>query len=133
MTRYEAIQLLKRYNSEPFHVQHGLTVEKVMRWFANDLGLADESDHWAMVGLLHDIDFGEHPDQHCQVTPAILRAAGYEEGFIRSVISHGWGICEGSPKPELMMEKILFAVDELTGLIGAAALMRPSRSVTVTL
>ncbi len=129
MTRSEAIGLLKRHNRESFLIKHALTVEKVMRWFANDLGFPQESDLWAMAGLLHDIDYGEYPDRHCEVTPDILRDAGFGEDFIRSVISHGWGMCKGSPMPERLMEKVLFAVDELTGLIGAAALMRPSGSV----
>ncbi len=129
MDRLEALDLLKRHNREPFHVQHGLTVEKVMRWFAIELGFPQEADHWAMVGLLHDIDFGENPDRHCEAAPDILRNAGFDDVFIRSVISHGWGICKGSPRPEHVMEKVLFAADELTGLIGAAALMRPSKSV----
>jgi len=129
MTRLEAIELLKRHNKEPFLIQHALTVEKVMRWFANDLGFPQEADHWAMAGLLHDIDYGNHPDRHCEEAPGILRGAGFDEDFICSVISHGWGICKGSPKPERLLEKVLFAIDELTGLIGASALMRPSRSV----
>lgn len=129
MTRPEAIKLLKRHNREPFLIRHALTVEKVMRWFASDLGFPQEADLWAMAGLLHDIDYGEHPDRHCEVAPDILRSAGFDEDFIRSVISHGWGMCKGCPLPERLMEKTLFAVDELTGLIGASALMRPSGSV----
>ncbi len=129
MTRPEALELLKRHNRESFHIKHALTVEKVMRWFACDLGFPQENDLWAMAGLLHDIDYGGYPDRHCEVAPELLRDAGFDEGFIRSVISHGWGMCKGSPMPERLMEKVLFAVDELTGLIGAAALMRPSGSV----
>jgi len=129
MTRDEAIALFKSHNREPFHLQHALTVEAVMRWFAADLGFAGYAERWSLIGLLHDIDFGESPDRHCEVAPGILRAAGLDEAFIRSVVSHGYGLCKGSPKPEHPMEKILFAADELTGLIGAAALMRPSKSV----
>lgn len=129
MNRNEAIALFRDHNKEPFHLQHALTVEQVMRWFAVDQGFPSEAERWSLVGLLHDIDFGSHPDRHCEVAPQILRDAGMDEGFIRSVISHGYGICSGSPKPEHQMEKILFAADELTGLIGAAALMRPSKSV----
>lgn len=128
MERNQALLLLKEYNKEPFHLQHAMTVEGVMRWFAENLGYAAEADHWALVGLLHDIDFEQFPEQHCQVTPDILRKNQVDEGTICSIISHGYGICPGSPEPEHTMEKVLFATDELTGLIGAAALMRPSRS-----
>ena len=129
MTRSEAVDLLKQYNHEPFHLQHAFTVEKVLGWFSEELGFADEKLHWEMVGLLHDIDFEMFPEKHCEVTPEILRSAGFDESLIRSVTSHGFGICRGSPQPDHLMEKVLFASDELTGLIGAAALMRPSRSV----
>ena len=129
MNRDQAISLLKHYNTQAFHIQHALTVEQVMGWFAQDQGYGDEQAHWEMVGLLHDIDFGSYPDQHCAVAPGILKDAGFDENFIHSVTSHGYGICAGSPKPEHQMEKVLYAVDELTGLIGAAALMRPSKSV----
>ena len=129
MNRDQAINLLKRYNSQSFHIQHALTVEQVMGWFAQEQGYGDEQDHWKMVGLLHDIDFGSYPDQHCEVAPSILKDAGFDDNFIHSVTSHAYGICAGSPKPEHKMEKVLYAVDELTGLIGAAALMRPSKSV----
>jgi predicted hydrolase (HD superfamily) len=104
-------------------------VEAVMRWFAQDLGFQEEADFWAMVGLLHDIDFEQFPDEHCAKAPGILRAAGFDERFIHAVCSHGHGIMPGTPKPNHLMEKVLFAADELTGLIGAAALMRPSKSV----
>lgn len=129
MDRQAAIALLKAHNREAFHIQHGLTLEKVLGWFAKELGYEDETARWEMVGLLHDLDFEEHPEKHCQVTPLILREAGFEEDFIQSIISHGWGHCEGCPEPQHEMEKVLYAVDELTGLIGAAALMRPSKSV----
>jgi len=123
-----ALELLRTYNKEAFHVQHGLTVEAVMRYFANELGYADEADYWGCVGLLHDIDFEQWPEQHCQKAPELLREGGCGEDLIRSVCSHGYGICTDI-KPEHQMEKVLFATDELTGLIGAAALMRPSKSV----
>lgn len=129
MTRDEAVLLLRQHIQQPFLLQHAITVEQVLGWFAKELGFADEQAHWQMVGLLHDLDFEQHPEQHCQVTPQLLRAAGFDEGFIHSVISHGYVICEGSPAPEHIMEKVLFACDELTSLIGAAALMRPSKSV----
>lgn len=129
LTRDEALALLRKYNKEPFHIQHALTVEAVMRWYANELGYADEADYWATVGLLHDIDFENWPDQHCLKAPELLREAGVGEDMIRSVCSHGYGLCcDIEPKHE--MEKVLFAADELTGLIGAAALMRPSKSVS---
>lgn len=124
-----ALALLQRHNKQPFLIRHALTVSLVLGWFAKELGFAEQMDYWQMVGLLHDIDFEEHPERHCQEAPFILQKAGFDEGFIRNVISHGYGICEGSPKPEHLMEKVLFACDELTGLIGAAALMRPSKSV----
>jgi len=129
MDRTQALALLRRHNQETFHLQHALTLEQVLGWFAQELGYGEERAHWELVGLLHDLDFEQHPERHCEVTPVLLRDAGFDEGFIRSVISHGYGICQGSPAPEHQMEKVLFATDELTGLIGAAALMRPSRSV----
>lgn len=128
LTREEALTLLKQYNKEPFHIQHGLTVEGVMRWYANELGYGEDADYWAITGLLHDIDFELYPEQHCQKAPELLREGGASEEMIRSVCSHGYGLC-CDIKPEHEMEKVLFAVDELTGLIGAAALMRPSKSV----
>lgn len=128
ITREEALELLKKYNKETFHIQHGLTVEKTMRWFAAELGYQDEADYWAITGLLHDIDFEEYPEEHCIKAVELLKAAGVGEDMIHSVCSHGYGIC-CDVKPEHEMEKVLFAVDELTGLIGAAALMRPSKSV----
>ncbi len=128
INRQEALELLKKYNKEPFHIQHGLTVEGVMRWYAQNLGYGNEADYWATVGLLHDIDFELYPDEHCKKAPELLKEAGLSDDFINSVCSHGYGLCSDiEPKHE--MEKVLFAVDELTGLIGAAAIMRPSKSV----
>lgn len=127
-TREEALALLKKYNKQPFHIQHALTVEGVMRYFAETLGYADDADYWATVGLLHDIDFELYPDEHCQKAPEMLREAGADDEFIHAVCCHGYGLCSDIP-PEHQMEKVLFAADELTGLIGAAALMRPSKSV----
>ena len=127
-TRDEALALLHQYNQEPFHLQHAFTVEGVMRWYANELGYGGEADFWAMVGLLHDIDFERWPEEHCQKAPELLAAAGADERLIHAVVSHGYGLCS-DVAPEHPMEKVLFAADELTGLIGAAALMRPSRSV----
>ena len=128
LTREEALELLRKYNQESFHIQHGLTVEKTMRWFANELGYGDEADYWAITGLLHDIDFERYPEEHCVKAPELLREAGVGEDMIHSICSHGYGIC-CDVEPEHEMEKVLFAADELTGLIGAAALMRPSKSV----
>lgn len=124
----QALALLRRYNSEPFHIQHGLTVEGVMRWYAIDLGFAEDADFWATVGLLHDIDFEQYPEEHCLKAPELLREAGVGEDVIHAVCSHGWGLTVDI-KPEHTMEKVLYAADELTGLIGACALMRPSKSV----
>ena len=129
ISREDALELLRKYNKEPFHIQHGLTVEKVLRWYAEELGYREESDYWGIVGLLHDIDFEMYPDEHCVKAPELLREAGVGDDMIRSVCSHGYGICS-DVKPEHEMEKVLFAVDELTGLIWAAALMRPSKSVS---
>lgn len=128
ITRQEALELLKKYNKEPFHIQHALTVEGVMRYFANDTGNSDDAEYWAIVGLLHDIDFELYPEQHCQKAPELLREGGVGEEMIYSICSHGYGICSDL-EPKHLMEKILFATDELTGLIGAAARMRPSKSV----
>lgn len=127
MTREAALALLKKYNKEEFHLLHALTVEGVMRWFAQDQGFGDEADYWATIGLLHDVDFEMYPDQHCKKAPELLKEAGASDDMIRSICSHGYGLCSDI-KPELQMEKVLFAADELTGLIGAAALMRPSKS-----
>lgn len=127
ITRDEAFKLLKKYNKEPFHIQHALTVEGVMRWYANELGYRQEEDYWGITGLLHDIDFELYPEEHCQKAPELLREGGVGEDMIRSICSHGYGICSDI-QPDHQMEKVLFAADELTGLIGAAALMRPSKS-----
>lgn len=127
-TREQALALLKKYNHEPFHIHHALTVEGVMRYYAETLGYAADADYWATVGLLHDIDFELYPEQHCQKAPEMLREAGADDAFIHAVCSHGYGLCS-QVEPEHEMEKVLFAADELTGLIGAAALMRPSQSV----
>ena len=128
ITREEALALLQKYNKEPFHIQHGLTVEGTMRWYAKELGYGEEEDYWGIVGLLHDIDFELYPEEHCVKAPELLREAGVGEDMIYSICSHGYGLCcDLEPKHE--MEKVLFASDELTGLIGAAARMRPSKSV----
>ncbi|MDE6881152.1 MAG: hydrolase [Oscillospiraceae bacterium] len=127
-TREEALTLLRQYNQEPFHLLHALTVEGVMDWYARELGYGDRADFWSMVGLLHDIDFERWPDQHCQKAPELLREAGADGELIHAVVSHGFGLCS-DVEPVHEMEKVLFAADELTGLIGAAARMRPSRSV----
>ena len=133
ITRDEAFVLLKKYNKDPFHIQHSLTVEAVMKWYAVELGYANEAEHWGIVGLLHDIDFELYPDEHCLKAPELLRAGGVDEDIIHSVCSHGYGITVSCGKtidvePIHEMEKVLFAADELTGLIWAAALMRPSKS-----
>ena len=128
ITRQEAMELLKKYNKEPFHIQHALTVEGVMRYFANDTGNNDDVEYWGIVGLLHDIDFELYPEEHCQKAPELLKEGGVSEEMIYSICSHGYGICSDL-EPKHLMEKLLFATDELTGLIGAAARMRPSKSV----
>ena len=125
--RAAAMELLKKYNSEPFHIQHAWTVEGTMRWYANELGYGEDADFWATVGLLHDVDFGSWPEQHCLKAPELLAEIGCSEEFIHAVCSHGYEIC-CDVEPEHEMEKVLFAADELTGLIGAAARMRPSKS-----
>lgn len=124
----QALELLKKYNKEPFHIQHGITVSQVMGWFAEHEGFGEEADYWRVVGMLHDIDFELYPNEHCIKAPELLREAGIGEDVIHGVCSHGYGITVDIV-PEHEMEKILFACDELTGLIGAAALMRPSKSV----
>lgn len=129
VTRAQAYDLLTKYNKEPFHIQHALTVEGVMRYFANELGYADEADFWGITGLLHDVDFECYPDEHCKKAPELLREIGVSEEMIHAIVSHGWGLCS-DVAPEHTMEKVLFATDELTGLIGAAARMRPSKSVS---
>ena len=129
LTREQALELLKEYNKEPFHLRHALTVEAVMRWFAQELGYGGEADFWAAAGLLHDLDLEQYPEEHCVKVREIMEARGLDPALIHAVVSHGWGMTEGDAQPEHQMEKVLFAVDELTGLIGAAALMRPSKSV----
>ena len=126
--RQQALELLREYNKEPFHIQHALTVEGVMDWYARELGYGEDAAFWSMVGLLHDIDFERWPEEHCKKAPELLRAAGLSDAFVHAVCSHAYGICS-DVVPEHQMEKVLFAVDELTGLIGAAARMRPSKSV----
>lgn len=126
-TREEALELLKKHNEDPFHLQHAITVENVMRWFANELGYGEEADKWAIVGMLHDIDFEQYPDQHCIKAPELLREGGISEDIIHAVCSHGYGITVDIA-PEHEMEKVLFATDELTGLVWASALIRPSKS-----
>lgn len=128
LTREEAWELLKEYNKEPFHLQHGETVEGVMRYFARELGYGDEEEFWGIVGLLHDLDFEMYPEQHCIKCQELMKERDLEEKLIHAVASHGYGIC-CDVEPVHEMEKVLFAADELTGLIGAAALMRPSKSV----
>lgn len=127
MDHNEALQLLKQYNKEPFHIQHALTVEAVMGWYAEKLGYGDEKDFWRTVGLLHDLDFEMYPEQHCVKEKAIMEELGLDPRLIHAVASHGYGICIDI-KPEHEMEKVLFASDELTGLIGAVIKMRPSKS-----
>jgi predicted hydrolase (HD superfamily) len=129
VTRGEAWELLKQYNKDPFHLQHALTVEGVMKWFAAALGYGDDGEFWGITGLLHDIDFEEYPSEHCLKAPELLRSGGVSEEVIHAVCSHGWGITGVDAKPEHQMEKVLFAADELTGLVWAAAIIRPSKSV----
>ena len=129
MERTEAWALLTKYNQDHFHLQHALTVEAVMRWYAEKLGYGGEADFWATVGLLHDLDFEQFPEQHCIKSQELMRKAGVDEATIHATASHGYGITV-DVKPEHEMEKALFAADELTGLIWAAALMRPSKSTT---
>lgn len=127
-TRQQALDLLQEHNHEPFHLRHALTVEAVMRWFANELGYGGEADFWAMAGLLHDLDFEHWPDEHCVKAREIMTERGLDPALVHAVVSHGWGLTGADAEPEHEMEKVLFACDELTGLIGAAALMRPSKS-----
>ena len=128
ISRDDAFELLKKYNQDRFHLQHALTVEGVMKWYATELGYQDDAEYWGIVGLLHDIDFEQYPEQHCIKAPELLREAGVGEDIIHAVCSHGYDLTV-DVKPEHEMEKVLYAVDELTGLIGAVALMRPSKSV----
>lgn len=126
LTREQAMGLLRKYNTEPFHIQHALTVEGVMRWFAQESG--EDPDFWGLCGLLHDVDFEKWPEQHCQKAPELLAEVNASAEMVHAICSHGYGIC-CDVEPTAQMEKILFAADELTGLIGAAARMRPSKSV----
>lgn len=128
ITREQALELLKKYNKEPFHLMHAYTVEGVMKWFADFLGYQDEQEYWALAGLLHDVDFENYPEEHCKKAPELLAEINAGEDLTHSICSHGYGLCcDAEPTHE--MEKVLFATDELTGLIGAAARMRPSKSV----
>ena len=129
MTYDEAFSLLRTYNAEAFHITHALTVSKVMRRMAAELGYGEEADFWAIVGLLHDIDFERWPEEHCKKCVELLAQAGCDERLIHAVVSHGYGLCT-DVAPEHEMEKVLFDRDELTGLIGACAKMRPSSSIT---
>ena len=127
-TREEAMTLLEEYNSDPFHIKHALIVEGVMKYFARKLGYGDEEKFWGLVGLLHDLDFEKYPEQHCIKGQELMRERGLDERIVRATASHGYGITVDI-KPEHEMEKVLYATDELTGLIGAVAIMRPSKSV----
>ena len=126
LNRKRALDLLQKYNKEPFHIQHALTVEGVLRWYAQEMG--EDVEFWGLCGLLHDIDFEVYPEQHCQKAPEMLAEINASKEMIHAICSHGYGLCS-DVEPVHIMEKILFAVDELTGLIGAAARMRPSKSV----
>lgn len=133
IARNDAFALLKKYNKDPFHIQHALTVEAVMKWYANELSYGEDAEYWGIVGLLHDIDFELYPAEHCLRAPELLKEGGVSDDIIHAVCSHGYGItveCGTTidVEPVHEMEKVLFAADELTGLIWAAALMRPSKS-----
>ena len=127
ITRQQALALLQKYNQEPFHILHGLTVEGVMRWYAREMG--ENEDFWGLVGLLHDVDFEQYPDRHCLEAPRLLAEVNAEDSLVHAICSHGYGIC-CDVEPVLPLEKVLFAADELTGLIWSTALMRPSKSVS---
>lgn len=127
ITREEALELLRKYNQEPFHQEHGITVGKTLRWFAEDLGYGDEADFWEIAGLLHDVDFEKYPEEHCKKAPELLAEVDAEPELVHAICSHGYGLCS-DVKPEHEMEKVLFAADELTGIVFAAAKMRPSKS-----
>ena len=129
LTREEAWKLFRQYNKENYHIQHALTVEGVMKWYARELDNAEDADFWGIVGLLHDIDFGEFPAEHCLKARELLAAAGASEALIHAVCCHGWGLTAVTEKPEHLLEKVLYAADELTGLIWAVAIIRPSKSV----
>lgn len=126
MKREEAFEILKKYNKDEFHIRHALTVEGVMRYFAKELN--EDVEYWGNVGLLHDVDFELYPEEHCKKCIELLRENNVDESIIHSICSHGYGLCT-DVKPKHIMEKVLFATDELTGLIWAAAKMRPSKSV----
>lgn len=126
-TRQQAMELLTKYNKDPFHIRHALTVEGTMKYFAKTMGFSDDTEYWGLVGLLHDIDFEKWPEEHCKKAPDLLDEIGANDDFKHAVVSHGYGLCT-DVKPEHEMERVLFAADELTGLIGACALMRPSKS-----
>lgn len=126
-TREEAWELLTEYNKEEFHLKHARIVEGVMKYYARELGYGEEEGFWGLVGLLHDLDFGMYPSEHCVKSQELMREHGLDDRIIRATASHGYGICVDI-KPEHQMEKVLYAVDELTGLIGACAIMRPSKS-----
>lgn len=128
ITREQALELLLKYNKDTFHLEHALTVEGVMGWYARELGYGEEEDFWRLVGLLHDIDFEQYPDEHCQKAPELLAEINAGEDLTHAVCSHGYGLVS-DVEPTHEMEKVLFAVDELTGLINAGALVRPSKSV----
>ena len=129
LTRQQAWNLLTEYNKDHFHLRHALTVEGIMRYFAKELGYGEQEEYWGIVGLLHDLDFELYPEQHCVKSQELMREHGVDESIIRATASHGYGLTAANIKPEHQMEKVLFAIDELSGLIGAAALMRPSKSV----
>lgn len=129
ITEKQAVELLLKYNKDSFHLQHAATVQSVMKWYAEKLGYGEDTDNWGLVGLLHDIDFEKYPVEHCIKAPELLAEIGASDELIHAVCSHGYEITVDI-KPEHEMEKVLFAADELTGLIGAAALMRPSKSVS---
>lgn len=128
-TPEQAYEMLKQYNEGEFHLQHGRIVGDVMRWYAQKLGYGDEADFWQAVGILHDLDFERWPEQHCVKSQELMQELGLDERIIHGTACHGYGLCVDI-KPEHQMEKVLFAADELTGLIGAAAAMRPSKSVS---
>ena len=128
MTREEAWNLLTEYNKDAFHLEHAQIVENTMRYFARELGYGEEEEFWGIVGLLHDLDFEQFPEEHCIKSQEIMRERGIDEKIVRATASHGYAITVDI-KPEHEMEKVLFAADELTGLIWSAALMRPSKSV----
>ena len=126
-TREEAWELLKKYNEEPFHLHHAVTVEGVMRYMARELGYGEDEEFWGLCGLLHDVDFGSYPDEQCTKAPELLAEIGASEELVHAVCSHGFGLC-CDVEPVHEMEKVLFATDELTGIIGAAIILRPSKS-----